>query len=107
SGSVCMKRVCAGRDYLTIRFNGVLVGETGIHAALCRTWGCPVLLVTGDDAACTEGRTRLAEWWPPVAFTPGVGAVSAGQIPPVRARAMIEAGAKRALSDLGAVEPWS
>ena len=32
----------------------VLVGETGINAALCGHWGCPVLLVTGDQATCDE-----------------------------------------------------
>src|SRR5579884_317381 len=37
-----------------LRFNGVAVGETGINAALCGHWGCPVLLVTGDRAVCRE-----------------------------------------------------
>jgi len=102
-----MNHTVSGQDYLNLRFNGVLVGETGIHAALCGTWGCPVLLVTGDDAACTEGRALLGEGLTTVAVKTGLGAASARQIPPVRARAMIEDGAKRALSDLGAVEPWS
>ena len=28
-------------DYQNLWFNGTLVGETGINAALCGTWGCP------------------------------------------------------------------
>ena len=44
-----------------MRFNGTEVGETGINAALCGTWGCPVLLVTGDQAACREGRELLGD----------------------------------------------
>src|SRR4051812_25555203 len=40
-------------------FNGALVGETGINAALCGHWNCPVLLVTGDDATCQEARELL------------------------------------------------
>ena len=32
------------------------VGETGILAALCGAWGCPVLLVTGDEAVRPRGR---------------------------------------------------
>ena len=102
-----LNHTVSGRDYLNLRFNGVLVGETGIHAALCGTWGCPVLLVTGDDAACDEGRELLGDGLTTVAVKTGLGFSSARQIPPVRARAMIEEGAKRALSDLGAVEPWS
>jgi D-amino peptidase len=37
---------------------------------------------------------------------PGLGAGSARQIPPLRARELIEEGAERALSDLTAVAPW-
>ena len=43
------------------RFNGVEVGEVGINAALCGTWGCPVLLVTGDEAVCRERSELLGE----------------------------------------------
>ena len=43
-----MNHTVSGRDYQRLWFNGVEVGETGINAALCGTWGCPVLLVTGD-----------------------------------------------------------
>ena len=49
-----MSHTISGRDYRDLRFNGVSVGETGINAALCGTWGCPVVLVTGDDVACRE-----------------------------------------------------
>ena len=103
-----MNHTVSGRDYFNLRFNGALVGETGIHAALCGTWGCPVLLVTGDDAACAEGRELLGDGLTTVAVKTGLGASSARQIPPVRARAMIEAGATKALSDSRrrrAVEP--
>ena len=51
-----MNHTVSGRDYFNLRFNGTLVGETGIHAALCGTWGCPVLLVTG-----TTPRAQRAE----------------------------------------------
>ena len=42
-----MNHTVSARDYFNLRFNGTLVGETGIHAALCGTWDCPILLVTG------------------------------------------------------------
>ena len=102
-----MNHTVSGRDYFNLRFNGILVGETGIHAALCGTWGCPVLLVTGDDAACDEGRALLGDGLTTVAVKTGLGATSARQIPPVRARTMIEEGARTALADLTAVAPWS
>ena len=54
-----MNHTISGRDFQNLCFNGTLVGETGINAALCGTWGCPVLLVTGDDASCREGKELL------------------------------------------------
>ena len=101
-----MNHTVSGMDYFNLWFNGTRVGETGIHAALCGTWGCPVLLVTGDDAACREGNALLGDGLTTVAVKRGIGANSARQIPPVRARELIEAGARKALSDLCAVKPW-
>ena len=101
-----MNHTVSGADYQNLWFNGTRVGETGIHAALCGTWGCPVLLVTGDDAACAEGRELLGEGLTTVPVKRGLGAASARQIPPVRARELIEEGARKALGDVGAVEPW-
>lgn len=87
-------------------FNGVLVGETGINAALCGHWGCPVLLVTGDDAVCAEARDLLGPGLTTVAVKQGLGRYTARQIPPARARELIEAAAGQALRDLKAVPPY-
>ncbi len=56
-----MNHTVSGRDYQRLWFNGTEVGETGINAALCGTWGCPVLLVTGDEASCREGKALLGD----------------------------------------------
>src|SRR5437763_3656867 len=87
-------------------FNGTLVGETGINAALCGTWGCPVLLVTGDRATCEEARELLGPGLTTIAVKQGLGRHGARQIPPRRARELIEAGAQEALRDLSAVAPY-
>ena len=65
-----------------------------------------MLLVTGDEAACSEGRELLGAGLTTVAVKRGLGVFSARMIPPVRARELIEDGAKRALSDLKAVAPY-
>lgn len=88
-------------------FNGTLVGETGINAALCGTWDCPVVMVTGDRATCDEARALLGDGLVTVAVKEGLGRYTARQIPPKRAREMIEHGAKRALQDLKAVRPYN
>ena len=68
-----MNHTVSGPDYQNLWFNGTKVGETGINAALCGTWGCPVVLVTGDDAACVEGRELLGDGVTTVEVKRGLG----------------------------------
>src|ERR671935_390474 len=96
----------SGSSWWRLRFNGVEVGETGINAALCGSWGCPVLLVTGDEASCREGSALLGDGLTTVAVKKGLGRFSARQYPAPKARELIEAGAKAALKDLSAVKPY-
>ena len=101
-----MNHTVPGQAWQNLYFNGSVVGETGINAALCGHWGCPVLLVTGDRAVCDEARQLLGEGLTTVAVKQGIGRFSARQIPAQRAREMIEAGARAALQDLKAVKPY-
>src|SRR6266508_944353 len=96
----------SGQSWRELKFNGTSVGETGINAALCGHWNCPVLLVTGDDAVCREAKELLGDGLTTVSVKKGLGAYSARQIPPLKARELIEDGAKKALKDLKAVTPY-
>lgn len=87
-------------------FNDQIVGETGINAALCGHYGAPILLVTGDRAVCREAKELLGDGLTTVEVKRGLTRFSARQIPPVRARQMIEEGAKQALKDRKAVKPY-
>jgi D-amino peptidase len=101
-----MSHTVSGQAWRELKFNGVSVGETGINAALCGQWGCPVLLVTGDEAVCREAKELLGKGLTTVAVKKGLGRFSARQVAPLKAREMIEDGARRALKDLRAVEPY-
>ena len=101
-----LSHTVSGQAWQSLMFNGTLVGETGINAALCGHWGCPVLLVTGDRAVCREGHELLGDGLTTVEVKVGLGRFSARNIPAVRARELIEAGARRALEDLKAVQPY-
>ena len=101
-----LNHTVSGQQWQNLWFNGTLVGETGINAALCGNWGVPVLLVTGDSATCDEGRALLGDGLTTVAVKEGTGRYSARQIAPLRARDLIEEGSKKALSDLSAVKPY-
>jgi D-amino peptidase len=94
-------------NWRNLWFNDDLVGETGINAAICGFYECPVLLVTGDEAVCRESREILGDGVTTVAVKRSLSRRSARQIPPTRARRMIEEGAVAALSgDRAAVAPY-
>jgi D-amino peptidase len=101
-----LSHTVSGQAWQSLRFNGTLVGETGINAALCGHWGCPVLLVTGDRATCREGTALLGDGLTTVEVKTGLGRFSARSVTAGRARELIEEGAKRALKDLKAVQPY-
>jgi D-amino peptidase len=101
-----MSHTVSGQAWKNLQFNGVSVGETGINAALCGTWNCPVLLVTGDEAVCREAKELLGDGLTTVAVKKALGRFSARNVAPRRARELIEDGAKRALKDVSAVEPY-
>src|SRR6266511_1419597 len=68
-----LNHTVSGQEWQNLWFNGTLVGETGINAALCGQWGCPVLLVTGDKAVCKEGTELLGDGLTTVAVKEGLG----------------------------------
>jgi D-amino peptidase len=101
-----LSHTVSGQAWRSLKFNGVEVGETGINAALCGTWGCPVVLVTGDRAVCREAAELLGAGLKTVQVKEGLGRFSARQLAPVRARELIEEAAREAVGDLGAVQVY-
>jgi D-amino peptidase len=101
-----LSHTVSSQAWQSLKFNGTLVGETGINAALCGHWGCPVLLVTGDRAVCREATDLLGRAVTTVEVKVGLGRFSARMKTPQRARELIEEGAKKALQDLHAVPPY-
>lgn len=101
-----LSHTVSGTSWRNLFFNGTRVGETGINAALCGTWGCPVLLVTGDDVVCEEARALLGAELGTVTVKRGLGRFSARHLAPARARAAIEDAARRVLAQSPAVKPY-
>ncbi len=106
AGDGVLSHTVSGTDWYELRFNGEPVGETAINAALCGTWGCPVVMVTGDDVVCREARDLLGEGLTTVVVKEGLGRYSARNYGVKRVRQLIEEGAATALADLGAVPAY-
>ena len=94
------------REWFGLRFNGATVGEAAINAAMCGNWGCPVVLVTGDEAACTEAQELLGPGLTTVAVKKGIGFRAARNLTPTVARELIEEGARESLRDLSHAKPY-
>jgi len=101
-----LNHTVSGTGWRSLRFNGTAVGESGINAALCGTWGCPVVLVTGDEAVCREGRELLGPALTTVAVKRSLGRFSARHRTPAVARRLIEQGATESIRQRGSVSPY-
>lgn len=89
----------------SLKFNDVEVGELGSDAAIAGYFGVPVIMVTGDKAACDEAHTLLGDI-ETVAVKEGVSRSAGICIHPVEARKLIKEGAKRAMSLIGTAKPF-
>lgn len=101
-----LSHTVSGSQWHNLWFNRRLVGETGINAALCGQWACPVLLVTGDAQTVAEATDLLGPGLVTVAVKIGIGRFSARHLQPAEARRRIEAAATAALADVAAVAPY-
>jgi D-amino peptidase len=90
----------------SLRFNEHEVGEVGINAALCGHYGVPILLVTGDAATCRESAELLGPGLRTLAVKRGLSRYSARQIPPLRARRLIESAACEAVRSGAGAMPY-
>ncbi len=76
--------------------NDRLVGEIGLNASVCGAFGAPVLLLSGDQAACNEG----CDWIPGLETVPvkvASGRQAAECLPPSVAQSRIREAADRSV----------
>jgi D-amino peptidase len=85
--------------------NGRAVGEIGQFACMAGAFDLPVVLVTGDRAACDEA-TELLGPVEVVSVKEGKGRNFALCLAPKRARQLIREGAARAMKRVGKIAPW-
>jgi len=91
-------------------FNYYLNGRRCGEIAQVATWmggaGIPLLLVTGDEAACAEARA-FVEPVETAAVKQGVGRNRAVACPPDEARDRIRSAARRAMALIGTARPFT
>ncbi|MBI4875634.1 MAG: M55 family metallopeptidase [Acidobacteria bacterium] len=88
-----------------ITINGKSVGEMGQAAAIAGYFKTPVLLLTGDQAACDE-MLELQPKAETVAVKQFIGRGSALSLPHSEAKDRIRAAARRAVTRIREFKPW-
>ena len=86
-------------------YDGVERGEIFQHAALGGHFNVPVLLVTGDEAACREARATLGDDLPVVAVKRGINREAAALLAAAETRPLLVEGARQALAARAARKP--
>jgi len=89
----------------SLKFNGLEVGEIGTDAAIAGHFDVPVIMVSGDAAACREAR-ELIENVVTVDTKEGVSRYAAKCLSPNKAQNLIRAGAKDAVEKIGEIKPF-
>jgi D-amino peptidase len=94
-----LSHTVSSTNWHSLHFNGTEVGEVGINAALCGTWGCPVALVSGDDVVCDEAGALLGPGLHTLAVKTALGRFSARHLAPAAARERLQEAAAEATAD--------
>ena len=92
-------------SWFNYSINGRPTGELGQCGAWAGSYNVPVLLVTGDQAACVEAREFFGEI-EVVPVKQGIGRQHARCMHPETARTAIREGAQRAMGLIGKVYPY-
>ncbi len=87
-------------------YNGRETGEIGQEALVAGHFDIPVVMVTGDDAACREAREFFGDEIITVSVKQGLGREAAVFVAPEVARRMIREGAREAVARIPRCKPY-
>lgn len=92
-------------NILDLRVNGISLPEFGWNALIAGYFNVPVVFVSGDDAICEQARQIIPKI-EAISVKQGIGEACLSQHPKI-AQQKIREGAKRAISQIGAIKPFT
>lgn len=101
-----LEHTMSSKSWHCFRINGRPYGELGIDAELAAEAGVPVVMVSGDDKLCEEGRAWLGNIETAM-VKQGLGRQSALCLSPARGQAVVYERARRAVERLAAGEKFA
>jgi D-amino peptidase len=88
----------SGSSVYEITVNGAEVPELGLNAAIAGYYGVPVIMLSGDAAACTQARSLLGDTLVTVAVKEALSRTAAKLVPLPESRRRLEEAAREALA---------
>jgi D-amino peptidase len=101
SGNAILDHTWSSSSVANVWLNGQLIGEIGWNASVCGHYGVPVILISGDQAACAEASKLLGPIETAVVKRAS-GRMAAECLPPEVTQKEIYEAAKRAMARLEA-----
>jgi len=95
----------SSQQWFEYRINGEPYGEIGQETAYAGHFGVPLIMVTGDEAACREAESQFPGLVT-VAVKRALSRNRASCLHPVRARELIQRGAAEAVAKAKTLKPW-
>jgi D-amino peptidase len=89
-----------------IKVNGVEVPELGLNAAIAGYYGVPVIMLSGDGAACRQAKSLLGDSLVTVAVKEALSRTAAKLVPLPEARRRLQEGAREALAGRDQRKPF-
>jgi len=87
-------------------YDGIERGEIYQSAVIAGHFNVPVILVTGDEAACREAKETLGKDLPTVAVKKGISREAAILISPEETKILLKEGAKKAIKMIPKLKPY-
>lgn len=92
-------------DVAQLKFNGIVIGESGLSAAIAGHFGVPVVFVSGDSHAIRQAKS-LVSGIVGVPTKTGVGLYGVHSLTPAKACRNIRKGAKEAIEKRESIKPF-
>jgi len=91
---------------LAIRINGVEMPELALNAAIAGRFGVPVVMLSGDAAACRQATSMLGDGLTTVAVKEALSRTAARLVPLAEAHRRLEDAARSALAERARIRPF-
>jgi D-amino peptidase len=106
TASAILDHTISGATVSQIKVNGIEMPELGLNAAIAGTFGVPVIMLSGDAAACRQAKSLLGDSLVTVPVKEALSRTAARLLPLPEARRRLQDAAREALGKRAQVKPY-